>query len=237
MNIIADLHTHTIASTHAFSTVDEMCAAAAERGLKAIAITDHGPATPDSPHPWHFFGISNIPRVIRGVTVIRGIEANVTDSNGTLDFNGDYQLDYVVASMHSEAYSPSSAENHTAAWLAVCDNPGVNCIGHCGQSRYPFDHEAVVKRCKETGTIIEINAASLRIRAGSAENCPEIAKLCAKYGVPVVVTSDAHDRWHVGEFAGAVDLLKAVDFPEALILNADWDRLKAYFKARKGIDL
>ena len=43
MEIIADLHTHTLASTHAFNTVTEMARAAFEMGHRAIAITDHGP--------------------------------------------------------------------------------------------------------------------------------------------------------------------------------------------------
>ena len=42
MEIIADLHTHTIASTHAYSTITEMVQAASAKNLYAIAITDHG---------------------------------------------------------------------------------------------------------------------------------------------------------------------------------------------------
>lgn len=44
MNIIADTHCHTLASTHAYSTLSEMVHAAAVKGLYAIAITDHGVA-------------------------------------------------------------------------------------------------------------------------------------------------------------------------------------------------
>ena len=52
--IIADLHTHTLASTHAYSSLTEMVRAASERGLYAIAITDHGKAMPGSPRDWYF---------------------------------------------------------------------------------------------------------------------------------------------------------------------------------------
>lgn len=54
MQIIADLHTHTLSATHAFNTLDEMAAKAAALGYAALAITDHGPAMPDAPHMWHF---------------------------------------------------------------------------------------------------------------------------------------------------------------------------------------
>ena len=50
MKIIADTHTHTIASTHAYSTLLENVGYAKKAGLRAIAITDHGPAMPDAPH-------------------------------------------------------------------------------------------------------------------------------------------------------------------------------------------
>ena len=39
----ADLHVHSIASGHAFSTIQKLSEAAAKRGLKMIALTDHGP--------------------------------------------------------------------------------------------------------------------------------------------------------------------------------------------------
>ena len=54
MHIVADLHTHTIASTHAYSTVYEMVRGAKAKGLIAIGITDHGPDMKDGPHEWHF---------------------------------------------------------------------------------------------------------------------------------------------------------------------------------------
>ena len=54
MKIQADLHTHTIASTHAYSTISENCIWAEKYGLKAVAMTDHAMKMPDSPHVWHF---------------------------------------------------------------------------------------------------------------------------------------------------------------------------------------
>ena len=46
-NFEADLHTHTIASGHAYNTIREMARAAADKGLKALGITEH--ALPSSP--------------------------------------------------------------------------------------------------------------------------------------------------------------------------------------------
>ena len=71
MKIIADTHTHTIASTHAFSTAQEMIAAAAEKGLYAIALTDHGYAMPGSPGKWYFECLGAIPSTFNGVRVLK----------------------------------------------------------------------------------------------------------------------------------------------------------------------
>lgn len=46
MKFIADTHSHTLASGHAYSTIKEMAAAAEAKGLKALAITEHAPKMP-----------------------------------------------------------------------------------------------------------------------------------------------------------------------------------------------
>ena len=50
MQMIADLHTHTLCATHAYNTFNEMAVAAKEIGYCALAVTDHAPAMPDAPH-------------------------------------------------------------------------------------------------------------------------------------------------------------------------------------------
>ena len=51
MKIELDVHTHTIASGHAFSTLQEMAQAAAGKGLKVLGITEHSPGIPGTCHP------------------------------------------------------------------------------------------------------------------------------------------------------------------------------------------
>ena len=70
MKIIADLHAHTLVSNHAFNTITEMARRAAELGHFALAITDHGPLMPDSPHPWYFYNVTTLPRKMEGVWVL-----------------------------------------------------------------------------------------------------------------------------------------------------------------------
>ena len=66
-NIIADLHTHTLASTHAYSTVQEMAVSAHEKGLLALALTDHARTMPGAPGPWFFTAMRELPLLYKGV--------------------------------------------------------------------------------------------------------------------------------------------------------------------------
>ena len=83
---------------------------------------------------------------------------------------------------------------------------------------------------------MEITNNSLHIRPGSRENCAEIARLCKKYEVPVVVNSDSHIEFTVGRVDGALAMLEEIGFPEELVINSSVERLNAYFTGR-GIHL
>ena len=237
--IIADTHCHTVASTHAYSTVDENAAYAAETGLKILALTDHGPAMSDAPHRWHFYNLGVLPRKINGVVILRGAEANIIDYDGNLDMDQVcYQrLEWINASFHQESCKPGTVEEHTKAYLAVAQNPYVDVIAHSGTESFRYDYEAGVKAFKEYGKLVEINEGSQRVRTDSLKNCAEIAKLCKKYEVPIVVSSDAHYKTSLGSYTASLKMLEEIDFPEKLILNADITRFCAYLKKKRGLEI
>ena len=126
MFIEADLHTHTVASTHAYSTITENCRAAADKGLKAIAMTDHYLTMPDAPHIWHFNNLRVLPRSLFGVTVLKGAEVNIINYDGELDISESdiSKLEWVVASYHKYMFSELSTGHKTVtdAYLRVCRN-------------------------------------------------------------------------------------------------------------------
>lgn len=64
-----DLHMHTVASTHAYSTLHDYIAEAQQKGIKLFAITDHGPDMADAPHYWHFMNMHVWPRTVNGVGI------------------------------------------------------------------------------------------------------------------------------------------------------------------------
>lgn len=228
-----------MASTHAYNTVDENAAYAAQTGLQAIAVTDHGPAMPDAPHLWHFYNLAVLPRVINGVTVLKGAEANIIDFDGNLDLDDiSYKrLEWINASFHTPSCQPGTVAEHTRAYLNVAKNPHVDVIAHSGTEAFRYDYETGIKAFKEYGKLVEINEASQRVRKGAAENCAEIARLCKKYEVPIVVNSDAHYKTSLGVYPNSLQMLEEIGFPEKLIINADAARFAAYVEQKRGIRL
>lgn len=233
--IEADLHTHTLASDHAYSTIMELVAEAARKGLKGIAVTDHGPALPDAPCMMHFGNLKSIPRMMNGVLTLRGVEANLIDYEGNLDIPQNIlsALDWVIVSIHTDCIKAATVEEHTRGWMKVMSNPWVDVIGHSGLGDYMYDYEPVIIEAGKSNKIIEINNLSFSARPGSVKNCPVIARLCKQYRVPVVVSSDAHVAAQVGEFDTALQMLKEIDFPEELILNSSIDRLVNYINQKR----
>lgn len=238
MLIEADLHCHSIASTHAYSTVKELAEAAAEKGLKAFALTDHAMTMPDAPHEWHFHNLCILPEKICGVTVFKGVEANITDFDGNIDMT-DFDLrfiEWMVASCHVPVIKPGTVERNTAAYVNLAKNCQIaDAIGHCTVKNFPVDFEAVVKACMEYGKFIEINESSVKNKAGSKENAFELLKVCKRLGAQIVVNTDAHYCGLIGSTPISEELIEASDFPRELIFNADADRVLEHISKKHGI--
>ena len=237
--IEADTHCHTVASTHAYGTIAENAAAAARLGLQAVAITDHGPKLPDAPHPWHFYNMRVLPGMVDGVHILRGVEANIMDTAGTLDMTRDdlAPLDWVIASFHKQSFPVATLEIHTEAMIQAARHPDVDVIGHPDAPEYPVDIPAVVRACRDSGTFIEMNNSSFLIRKGGEPVCRRIAQECMRQGVQVVVGSDAHCPWDVGSFGRITHMLEDIGFPPELIFNRKAEHLLMHIQAKRGRDI
>ncbi|GAB4221654.1 MAG: phosphatase [Spirochaetales bacterium] len=236
MNIVIDTHTHSVASGHAYSTVDDLARAATAKGFYGFVLTDHGPALPGGTHPYHFSNLRILPEQIHGARFYRGIEANILDTEGTIDLEPRFlaRLDYVLAGLHDICFPPKDREEHTKALLAALESPYVDAISHPGNPSYPIDYEAVVEAAARHGKALEINNASFRIRKGSDENCLSIAKLCVAKGARMVLGSDAHYHADLGRFEKALALVEAAGAPEELVINSSVERFHAFIERRKA---
>jgi putative hydrolase len=217
-----DPHTHTVASSHAYSTLSEYAAEARRKGVRLFANTDHGPTMPGAPHPWYFANLRVVPRVVDGVGVLRGIEANILDVEGRIDLpkEADGQLDLVLASLHEPVLAPTSREEHTRAIVNAIRGGRVDVVGHPGNPNFPIDVEVVVRTAVEHDVALEINNSSfLASRKGSRPYCRAIAEAARDLGAFLVMSSDAHFASALGGFSESLLLLEEAGFPAERTLN------------------
>ena len=219
------LHVHTQYSIlDGAAAISPLIKRAKALGMKALAITDHGPAMPDAPHMWHFANQTALPLVLHGVAMMYGAEANVMDTNGGLDFAQSRlrALDWVVASIHSPCIPGLLTEKEaTRLWLAVAENPYVDCIGHSEQQNYRYDYDLVTKAFAKNHKVVELNGNSVNVRRDGIPNMKLLLAACLKNGCHIALDTDAHSTTQLqGNMPPLLAMLEEMQFPQELVVNA-----------------
>jgi putative hydrolase len=235
MKYVLDIHSHTLASGHAYNTIREMACAASDRGLELLGITEHAPQMPGTCHDFYFSNLKVVSRKMCGIELLLGVELNILNFDGNIDLSEELlkKMDIVIASMHAPCYSAGTKEQNTRAYLNVMKNPYVNIIGHPDDRRYSVDMETLVLASKENKVLLELNNSSLNpngARQDARGNDIEMLQFCMKHNVPLVIGSDAHTDSDVGRHDLALQLIHEMNFPEELIINKSVKELKKYLK-------
>lgn len=237
--ITADYHTHTRYS-HGRGTVRDNARAASARGLRAIAITDHGPGSlmfGVSEHALDDIRADAIACSTGDLKVLTGVEANIVGVDGRLDLPLETlsRLDVVLAGLHPGATTSTSKLERAVAMLpwpaltrfrrdrrtvrntkavveALHTNP-IDILTHPGLY-YPVDVEEVARACARTNTLFEINAG---------HSWPPVSwlKRAARTGTEFVLSSDAHRPEFVGDVARAQSLANRAGIDPARIVNLE----------------
>ena len=233
MRDVVDLHTHTIASGHAYNTLYEMAQAASRQGLELVGSSDHAPKMPGSCNEFYFINFAVIPERLFGVRVLMGCELNILDYQGNVDLKPRYleKIDYAIASIHWPCYECGTAAQNTDAYLGAMENPHVKIIGHPDDARFPVDYDTLAAAAREHHVLLEVNSSSLHPRSarqGARENYEKLLERCIHYQTPIIINSDAHIAEDVGNHQAAHELLEAVDFPESLVVNTSVEKLREY---------
>ncbi len=203
-DIRGDLHVHSTWSGDGRSSLEDMIAAAAARGLEYIAITEHG-------EDLSINGLSQETVIEERVqieefrarypdlVILHGAELNI-GRDGDVDYDAEFlaEFDWCVASVHSHFDLPSARQ--TDRVIKAVANPAINVIGHLtGRwiGRRPgieIDFDAVLDAVADTGTALEINSHIDRL------DVPADLLMRARHRDDVVFTisTDAH---HTTEFA------------------------------------
>ena len=231
----ADIHTHSIASGHyTTDTIADMARYAADRGLKILGISEHGPAMPASCTLSYFRGLSHAPSMRMGIRMLYGAEVNILDPSGSLDLPETIrkQLDYCLAGIHTPCFcTGQGADDYTDTYIHAMANPYIHILAHPDDAGYPVDYRRLTQAAMDHHVLLEINNASLApdgYRGKTKENDRTILELCKKYHYPVLFSSDSHGHANICNFKYAMELVRETDFPMGLVLNTSAERLLAF---------
>ena len=234
-----DLHIHTNVNPHAYSTLEENIRSAQSKGMKVIAITNHGPALQDSPHWWSLVNMRVIPEYVEELRILKGVETNIIDENGNFDINQRiYEvMDIILCGLHPvEAYGEIGySSKNTVAVINMIKSQKIDIMVHLGNPQFPLEYELVVQEAVKSGVAIEINNSSLKgSRKGSKENCKKILELCKEYGALISLGTDSHISYDIGEFQEAEKLIDEVGYPKENIINYSLENLNNFLRSRKN---
>lgn len=236
MDIRIDTHVHTIASGHAYSVLSDYVKVAVDKGIELFALTDHGPEMPGGPHLYHLGNQTEIPKVIKGVEILRGVEANIMDYDGEIDIPNYIlkRLDIVLASLHPPCIEPGSVEENTAALTNAIKSGKIDIIGHPGNPAFEINIYEVVECAKKHRVALELNSGSFQgSRVNSWDNCVNIAKACKEVGTFVTTGSDSHVHYRLGEFGKIYRIFDLVEFPRELVITESKEKLKEFLSNRR----
>jgi len=199
-DIRADLQTHSNWSDGKL-TMLEMARAAAKRGIKVIAFTDHSISlgvTGGLSMERHADQQVEIEAAQKELgTSIRILHASEVEikADGSLDYPDEFlaSLDLVVASMHTGLRQPR--EKVTQRTINAIRNPHVDIIGHPTGRLIPeregadLDMDAVLAAAAESGVALEINAHPSRLDLDDV-----YARRAKELGIPISINTDAHSE-------------------------------------------
>ncbi|MCL2437723.1 MAG: PHP domain-containing protein [Coriobacteriia bacterium] len=244
--IKADLHVHTVGSGHGFSTVKENADAAIEKGMELIAITDHGPSVPQGAHNWYFWNLNHVPGIYKGLTILRGCEANIIPDGNPYESRWGIdvadivarRLDYVTIGFHpTTGFDEGDEDKNTAALIKAMQSPYVDQFNHPGNLiEFPLDVDAVIAAAIEYNVVLELNNSSLNplgARAGSKMLEIEFAAKAYTAGATLSINSDAHHSTGIGNVEPALSYAKEYGIPIDAFLNTDAKRVIKHIKTKR----
>lgn len=238
MEIVGDFHTHTNHSARhgVKSTIEDNVRAAIDKGLAAIAISDHGRA-----HLWH--GIADMDAYLREIEEVRakyadqirvysGYEGNIQSlQGGKIDIPEGYELEIDVPSfgyhklvrypnpsdwfhfmLPTIRNSKSSVAANTQAMGDAMRNNDVIFITHPGYG-FAVDKTELARLAAENDVILEINSKHPEFTVNELSDA-------ANAGVMFIVNSDAHSPELVGDFTTALHKIEKAGIAASQIVNS-----------------
>ncbi len=225
-DIKADLQTHSTWSDGKL-TMLEMARAAAKRGIKVIAFTDHsvslgvtGGLSMDD-HKKQAAEIKKIQKQLGNeILVLHATEVEIK-ADGSLDYPDEFlaSLDLVLASLHTSLRQPR--EKVTQRVINAIRNPHVDIIGHPTGRLIPdregadLDMDAILQAAAETCVALEINAHPSRLDLDDV-----YARRAKELGIPISINTDSHSEEDLDNLFYGVAIARRAWLTKNDVINA-----------------
>ena len=204
--INCDIHIHTIASGHAFNTIDECTNFAHSMGYALIGIAEHGSDMEGAPHLGYFDMLYRLPKSKGKMKIIYGCEANIINTAGQTDIPAEIgaRLDYVMAGIHARtSYADNNIVSNTKAIVNAIARGGISVITHPVSWRFAIDVREVVNAAAQYSVILEVNKTVMLEAIRHADNAlvknyRELIEFADKEDVGIIFGSDAHHNSEMG---------------------------------------
>ncbi len=215
-DLLGDPHTHTDL-TDGLAPLEDMVAAAAERGFAYYAVTDHGPdlsmqrmtdarMLAQREQVRELDGAFGGNRDGRGgMRLLPGAELNI-GPDGEVDWPDEFLagFDLCVASVHS--HFNQSREALTRRIVRACESPYINIIGHPTariigkRPGIDADLDEVFAACARTGTALEINAHRTASTCATRTSCGPGVTGCGSPSTATPTPPSTKRRPHLAGF-------------------------------------
>ena len=229
-----DLHSHSSFSNCGIHTIIEILEGAKRKGLKAQAITDHGPAKVAFVRSTFF---NRLTQPVEGITLLKGMECNIMGMDGGIDLAPKFirHCDVLLAGLHDNLDVNWDRDEATTALInTMKNNPWIDVITHPLNHDFEVDLRRVAQAAGETGTALEFNNSKIVYGSVSEEEQCDFIRICMEEGCLVAVNTDAHTLNELGDTEAMDRLLEKEGFPEERIVNRNYEILMEWLDGRRA---
>lgn len=230
-----DTHIHSLASGHAFNTINEIMQESKKKGLELIAVTDHGPNMEGAPHAGYFSMGNRVPKQFDNIKILFGCEANIINSEGTIDLSYEIinNLDILLVGFHElTQYMNQGIKKNTQALICALEKYPIDIVSHPYRKSFPICVEEVAYYAAKKNVLLELNN-SLFINASieTIENTRDLIRYMKKYRGKAIIGSDAHILNEIGGDFAIRRLSDELEI-EGLEIISDREHLLEFLKRR-----
>jgi putative hydrolase len=228
-----DFHTHTFYSNCGIHTHLELLAEANRRGIKVMAITDHGPAIHGRVNSVFYDRFHN---PFPAVKLLKGMESNLTEALGAIDVPRNLLkwMDVVLLGIHPNTGANLGKEEYTRRLCAAMKaNPFVDIITHPNDPNFPVDFNKVAACAASFGMALELNNSKTLLKRTSHEITCALVKACVTEGCQIAIASDTHAITELGRNEAVLPYLSEFSVPENLVVTRNAEAALRFIEDRR----